>query len=153
MKLKLIKHIIPIAIIITLMASCSSSKIVLSNNANIDKYKYVILGNESSDDRELDDIVMAVQNQIAAINLQALSTSNISKASECSDGSLTPKIHVTSEKWDGGHTYITVTFYDYNNNQRITAVESNGIGMTVSHDQDIALGAIRKKIKKLSNNH
>lgn len=66
------------------MASCSSSKIVLSNNANIDKYKYVILGNESSDDRELDDIVMAVQNQIAAINLQALSTSNISKASECS---------------------------------------------------------------------
>ena len=148
MKLKLIKHIIPIAIIITLMASCSSSKIVLSNNANIDKYKYVILGNESSD-----DIVMAVQNQIAAINLQALSTSNISKASECSDGSLTPKIHVTSEKWDGGHTYITVTFYDYNNNQRITAVESNGIGMTVSHDQDIALGAIRKKIKKLSNNH
>ena len=50
-------------------------------------------------------------------------------------------------------SYITVTFYDYNNNQRITAVESNGIGMTVSHDQDIALGAIRKKIKKLSNNH
>ena len=97
MKLKLIKHIIPIAIIITLMASCSSSKIVLSNNANIDKYKYVIFGNESSGDRELDNIVMAVQSQIAATNLQALSTSNISKALECSDSILTPNIHVSSE--------------------------------------------------------
>ena len=136
--MKLIKQIIPIAIIITLMTSCASSRIVLSSNADVSKYKYVIFGSESSGDRELDDIIMAVQNQI-----------NISKVLECSDSILTPNIHVTSEKWDGGHTYITVTFYDYNNNQRIAVVKSSGIGMTVSHDQNIALGAIRKKLDKL----
>ena len=113
------------------------------------QYKYVIFGSESSGDRELDDIIMAVQNQIAETNLKVLSTSNISKVLECSDSILTPNIHVTSEKWDGGHTYITVTFYDYNNNQRIAVVKSSGIGMTVSHDQNIALGAIRKKLDKL----
>lgn len=149
MKQKFIKHIIPIAIIITLVTSCSSSKIVLSNNVNIDKYKYVIFGNESSGDRELDDVVMAVQNQIAETNLKVLSTSNISKVMECSDSILTPNIHVTSEKWDGGHTYITVTFYDYSNNQRIAVVKSSGIGMTVSHDQDIALDTIKRKLDKL----
>lgn len=107
--MKLIKQIIPIAIIITLMTSCASSRIVLSSNADVSKYKYVIFGSESSGDRELDDIIMAVQNQIAETNLKVLSTSNISKVLECSDSILTPNIHVTSEKWDGGHTYITVT--------------------------------------------
>lgn len=57
--MKLIKQIIPIVIIITLMTSCASSKIVLSSNADVSKYKYVIFGSESSGDRELDDIVMA----------------------------------------------------------------------------------------------
>ena len=144
--MKLIKQIIPIAIIITLMTSCASSRIVLSSNADVSKYKYVIFGSESSGDRELDDIIMAVQNQIAETNLKVLSTSNISKVLECSDSILTPNIHVTSEKWDGGHTYITVTFYDYNNNQRIAVVKSSGIGMTVNHDQNIALNAIKKNI-------
>ena len=104
--MKLIKQIIPIVIIITLMTSCASSKIVLSSNADVSKYKYVIFGSESSGDRELDDIVMAVQNQIAETNLKVLSASDILKVLECSDSILTPNIHVTSEKWDGGYTYI-----------------------------------------------
>ncbi len=154
MQPKFIKRIIPIVIIINiLMVSCSSSKIVLSSNANIDKYKYVIWGNKSSGDRELDDVVMTVQNQITETNLKVLATSDISKVSECLDSILTPNIHVTSEKWDGGHTYITVTFYDYNNNQPIAVVKSSGIGMTVSHDQNIALSAIRKKLDKLFKKH
>lgn len=53
---------------------------------------------------------------------------------------LTPNIHVTSEKWDGGHTYITVTFYDHGTNQSIAVVKSSGIGMSISQDQNIALG-------------
>lgn len=149
MKLRLIKQIIPIAIIITLMASCASSKIVLSSNIDISKYKYVIFGDESSGDRELDDVVMAVQNQIAETSLTVLSPSNTFKILECSDSTLTPNIHVKSEKWDGGHTYITITFYDYNNNQSVAVIKSSGIGMTVSHDQSIALSAIRKKLNML----
>lgn len=149
MKQKLIKHIIPIAAIIALMTSCASGKIVLSNDANISKYKYVIFGKETSGDRELDDVVMSVQNQIAETNLTALSPSNTLKILECSDSILSPNIHVTSEKWDGGHTYITVTFYDYSTNQSVAVIKSSGIGMTVSHDQSIALNAIRKKLNEL----
>ena len=63
-----IKHIISISIITVLITSCATGKIVLSNNANINKYKDVIFGYETSGDRELDDVVMSVQNQIAETN-------------------------------------------------------------------------------------
>lgn len=132
-----------------LITSCASSKIVLSNNANISKYKYVIFGKETSGDRELDDVVMSVQNQIAETDLTVLPASNTLKILECSDSILTPNVHVTSEKWDGGHTYITVTFYDYNNNQSVAVIKSSGIRMTVNHDQSIALSAIKKRLNKL----
>ncbi len=136
-------------IILMLITSCAAGKIVLSNNADIGKYKYVVFGNETSGDRELDDIILEVQNQIAETNLKVLLNSEISKVSACSDGILTPNIHVTSEKWDGGHTYITVTFYDYNDNRRVAVVKSSGIGVTVSQDQEIALSALKKKLDEL----
>lgn len=147
--MKLVKHILSIAIVSLIMVSCASSKVVLSNNVNIDKYKYVIFGDETTGDRELDDVVMAVQNHISSTNLKVLSSTNRLNILECSDSILTPNIHITSEKWDGGHTYITVTFYDYNSNQRVAVVKSSGIGMTVGHDQNIALGAIEKELDKL----
>ena len=81
--------------------------------------------------------------------MTVLSVSNTLKIFESSDSILTPNIHVTSEKWDGGHTYITVTFYDYSTNQSVAVIKSSGIGMTVAHDQSIALSAIRKKLNKL----
>ena len=129
-KAKVYNLYISIAAMIVLMTSCASEKIVLSNDVNISKYKYVIFGKETSGDRELDDVVMSVQNQIAETNLIVLSSSNILKICECSDSILSPNIHVTSEKWDGGHTYITVTFYDYNTNQSVAVIKSSGIGMT-----------------------
>lgn len=147
--MKLVKHILAIAIVLLIMVSCASSKVVLSNNVNIDKYKYVIFGDETTGDRELDDVVMAVQNHISSTNLKVLSSTNRLNILECSDSILTPNIHITSEKWDGGHTYITVTFYDYNSNQRVAVVKSSGIGVTVGHDQNIALGAIEKELDKL----
>ena len=147
--MKLVKHILSIVFISLIMISCASSKVVLSNNVSIDKYKYVIFGDETTGDRELDDVVMAVQNHISGTNLRVLSSTNRLNILECSDSILTPNIHVTSEKWDGGHTYITVTFYDYNSNQRVAVVKSSGIGMTVGHDQNIALGAIKKELNKL----
>ena len=79
MKQKFIIYIISIAAMIVLMTSCASGKIVLSNDVNISKYKYVIFGKETSGDRELDDVVMSVQNQIAETNLIVLSSSNILK--------------------------------------------------------------------------
>ena len=92
---------------------------------------------------------MSVQNQIAAASLTVLSESNTQKISECADSILTPNIHVTTEKWDGGHTYIIVTLYDYKTNQSVAVIKSSGIGMTIKHDQNIALAAIEKELNKL----
>lgn len=142
-------QLISIVFITFLMMSCASGKIILSNNANINKYKYVIFGNESSGDRELDDVAMLVQNQISETKLTVISASNTPKIFECSDSILSPNIHVTSEKWDGGHTYITISFYDYNTNQMVAVIKSSGIGLTISHDQSIALSAIRTKLNEL----
>ena len=149
MKQHFIEKIILSSIITILMLSCASSKIVLSNSVDISKYKYVIFEKETAGDRELDDIVMSVQNQIATTNLTVLSEANSSKISECADSILTPNIHVTTEKWDGGHTYIIVTLYDYTTNQSIAVIKSSGIGMTIKNDQNIALAAIGKEINKL----
>lgn len=148
MKLKSIEPMIAVIILI-LMTSCATGKIILSADADIGKYKYVVFGNEASGDRELDDVLLEVQNQIAETNLKVLSASETSKVRTFADGILTPNIHVKSEKWDGGYTYITVTFYDYYNNQCIAVVKSSGIGVTVSHDQDMALGALRKRLDEL----
>lgn len=149
--MKSVKHILSIVIISLIMASCASSKVILSNNVNIDKYKYIIFGTKTTGDRELDDVMMAVQNHISSTNLIVLSSTNRLNTLECSDCILTPNIHVTSEKWDGGHTYITVSFYDYNSNQCVAVVKSSGIGITVSQDQNIALEAIKKELDKLFN--
>lgn len=148
MKQKSIKLMIAVIILI-LMTSCAAGKIVLSNNADIDRYKYVVFGDETSGDRELDDVILEVHNQIAETNLKVLSNSEISKVLVGPNVILTPNIHVTSEKWDGGHTYITVTFYDYNDHQCVAVVKSSGIGVTVSQDREIALGALKKKLDEL----
>ena len=128
------------------LTSCSSSaNLVVSNGANISKYKYVSFGKEQTGDRELDDVVMLVQNEITNTKLQPIS---LTYAPDDYLGyTLTPHINVKSEKWDGGHTYITITFYDLLTDQSVAVVKSSGIGLTISHDQSLALSAIRKKLR------
>lgn len=150
MKRKLI-HLILLCIISVFAASttsCSSSaKLVVSNNANLSKYKYVSFGKEQSGDRELDDVMMLVQNEIANTKLQPIS---LTYAPDDYLGyTLTPHINVKSEKWDGGHTYITITFYDLLTDQSVAVIKSSGIGLSISQDQKLALGAIRKKLQSV----
>lgn len=150
MKRKLI-HLILLCIISVFAASttsCSSNaKLVVSNNANLSKYKYVSFGKEQSGDRELDDVMMLVQNEIANTKLQPIS---LTYAPDDYLGyTLTPHINVKSEKWDGGHTYITITFYDLLTDQSVAVIKSSGIGLSISQDQKLALGAIRKKLQSV----
>ncbi len=128
--------------------SCSSSaKLVVSNSANLSKYKYVSFGKEQSGDRELDDVMMLVQNEIANTKLQPI---YLAYAPDDYLGyTLTPHINVKSEKWDGGHTYITITFYDLLTDQSVAVIKSSGIGLSISQDQKLALGAIRKKLQSV----
>ena len=145
MKYNFLKQIMPITMLATLAISCVSSKVVLSNGADIGKYKYVVFGSEVSGDRNLDDVVMSVQNLIAETGLRVLPESDKSEIIEHFDSILTPYIHISS----GDKTHITVTFYDYKDNQRIAIVKSSGMGMTVSNDHNIALNAMKKKLNNL----
>ena len=61
-----------IAVVIILQA-CSTSKAVISHEIDLSKYSYVVFGKETTGDRELDDIVMAVQNEIADTKLRVIS--------------------------------------------------------------------------------
>lgn len=65
---------------------------------------------------------------------------------------MSPKISVKSEKWEGGHTYISIIFYDYDTNQSIAVIKSSGIGMTISDDQRLAYRAIKKELDKAFGN-
>lgn len=144
--MKILGTFVTFIVSILLFVSCSSSKAVVSTGVDLSKYQHVVFGSETTGDRALDDVMLMVQNEIANTKLNVVSSYNLSSAGMYI---LTPHISVTSEKWDGGHTYITITFYDYYTNQAVVVVKSSGIGMTVSHDQDIALGAIKKKLQKV----
>ena len=137
-----------LSVFLMTLTSCSSSaKLVVSNGANISKYKYVSFGKEQTGDRELDDVMLLVQNEIANTKLQPIS---LTYAPDDYLGyTLTPHINVKSEKWDGGHTYITITFYDLYTDQSVAVVKSSGIGLSISQDQKLALGAIRKKLQTI----
>lgn len=141
-------------IITTMMIflSCSTSKSVISYDTNLSKYTYVIFGDESTGDRELDDIVLTIQNEIANTRLKVIPAQDNFTQTTLGKNILSPNIHVLTEKWDGGHTYITITFYDYNTKQRVAVIKSSGIGLTISQDQRIAINAIRKELKKALGN-
>lgn len=135
-------------IVVLFLSSCSSSaKLVVANGADISKYKYVAFSNDITGDHELNDIMLLVQNEIANTQLQPISINYA--PDKYLEYTLTPIINVKSEKWDGGHTYITITFYDLQTDQSVAVVKSSGIGMSISQDQKLALGAIRKKLQSI----
>lgn len=144
--LLLVTFLILLAVSSMVFTSCSSSaNLVLSSGTNISKYKYVSFGKEQEGDRELDDIMLLVQNEIVNTKLQPIS---LTYAPDDYLGcTLTPHINVKSEKWEGGHTYITITFYDLYTDQSVAVIKSSGIGLSISQDQKLALGAIRKKLQ------
>ena len=137
------------AFVSLLLISCASSKstTTIAKGNNLSNYKYVVFGSEDEGDAELADILMMVQNDISE-KLQVVSPEkarNLIRQGECV---LTPRINVKTEKWNGGHTYISISFYDYDTNKSVAVVKSSGIGMTISHDQKLAYKAIKKELDK-----
>lgn len=133
----------------TTLTSCATSKAVFATGVNMSKYEYVVFGDKSNGDRELDDVVMLVQNEISNTKLTVVSSTNALKLIADGKYVLSPSINVTSEKWDGGHTYITINFHDFDTNQSVAVIKSSGIGLTVSHDQSIALKSISQKLQEI----
>lgn len=136
-------------VVVIILQACSTSKSVISHGIDLSKYSYVVFGKESIGDRELDDIVMVVQNEIANTKLDVISEQDGLAKMAVGEFVLSPNIHISRKKLDTGmQTYITITFYDYNTNQSIAVIKSSGIGVTISQEQNMALGAIRKELKK-----
>lgn len=134
---------------ICLMMSCASSKsaTTISNGVTLSDYKYIIFGREDDGDAELADILMIVQNKLSE-KLTVVSPTSATEIISNGGKILSPRISVKSEKWDGGHTYISISFFDYATNQSVAVVKSSGIGLTISHDQKLALSAIEKELDK-----
>ena len=131
------------------MISCASSKCTtISNGIALSDYKYIVYGKEDNGDAELADILMMVQNELSD-KLVVLSPMKAQLLLEQGEKILSPRISVKTEKWDGGHTYISISFYDYETNQSVAVVKSSGIGLSISHDQKLALSAIKKELNKV----
>lgn len=119
----------------------------MAKGNDISKYKYVVFGNDDKGDAELADILMMVQNDISD-KLQAVSPEKTRTLIYQGERVLSPRINVKTEKWDGGHTYISISFYDYETNQSVAVVKSSGIGLSISQDQKLAYKAIKKELDK-----
>ena len=138
------------SIVAIFLSSCASSKVTttISNGYALNQYKYVVYSSENNGDAELDDIIMMVQNLISE-KLQVVSADKAKDLVFNNEKVMSPKISVKTEKWDGGHTYISISFYDFNTNQNIAVVKSSGIGLSISQDQKLAYKAIKKELNKV----
>ena len=101
-----------VAIVSLLLVACASSKsaTTVANGNDLSKYKYVVFGNDDEGDAELADIMMMVQNDISE-KLQVVSPDKALTLIRQGESVLSPRINVKTEKWDGGHTYISISFY------------------------------------------
>ena len=145
---KFISYFIVMAVV-SVLSSCASSKSTSTvlNGTDFSKYKYVVLATSGDGDAELEDIVMMVQNEISE-KLHVVSAEKATLLLSIGEKVVSPKINVKTEKWEGGQTYISVNFYDYETNQSIAVVKSSGIGWTISQDQELAYKAIKKELNK-----
>lgn len=148
--MKKLIHTFALFSVLMLITSCASSKstTAISNGISLSNYKYIVFGKEDNGDAELADILMMVQNELSG-KLVVLSPMKALQLLEEGEKILSPRISVKSEKWDGGHTYISISFYDYETNQSVAVVKSSGIGLSISHDQHLAFSAIRKELNKV----
>ena len=142
-------HYLLFALISLLIVSCAASQstTTIAKGNNVSNYKYVVFGSEDEGDAELADILMMVQNDISE-KLQVVSPEKARILIRQGERVLSPRINVKTEKWDGGHTYISISFYDYDTNQSVAVVKSSGIGLSISQDQELAYKAIKNELDK-----
>lgn len=134
-----------------LLMSCASSTTTVSNGSDLSLYKYVVFGTEETGDDELADMTLLMVNALSE-RLSPVSSEKALSLISSGQKVLTPNIRVTSEKWDGGSTYISLILYDFDTGQKIAVIKSSGIGLTIPQDQKLAFKAIMKEIDKALHN-
>ena len=136
-----------IATFALLLQSCVSSRssTTIARDVNLLNYNHIIFGDDDGKGSvQLNDLMLMVEN-ILTQRFKTVTPSEAQNLILQGQSILSPKIDITTEKWDGGHTFITITFYDYSTNQRIAVVKSSGIGFSISQDQKLALKGIKKE--------
>ena len=91
---------------------------------------------------------MAVQNEIADTRLKVVSAQEGLAKIAIGEPVLSPNIHVSTDTWSG-LTSITITFYDYETNNMVVVLKSEGVRVIISKGQNVALSAISKKLRKV----
>lgn len=134
-----------------LLSSCGSSHTVLSKYTTVpvSSYKYVVFGeNQDKTVNSLDGVMMEAESDISSF-LMPVSSSQARELVEKGGLILSPKIHVQTQYWDGGHTIITVDLIDWNTGRSVALLKGSGCGLSILQDQNLALRSIRKQLRKL----
>lgn len=133
-------------ITVLMLCSCGTSETTISTGVNLREYKHCVLGTENiNGDADVTDIVLKVENILPEV---FTIVSRNEAESLILDGKkvLTPSTNVKSEKWDGGYSYISVSFRDLKTGRLLAVSKSSGQGMSINEDQEIALGKIKKEL-------
>lgn len=134
-----------------LLSSCASSHTVLSQYTTVpvNSYKYVVFGeNQDKTVNSLDGVMMEVESDISTF-LMPVSSYQARYLVEKGELVLSPKIHVQTQYWDGGHTIITVDLTNWYTGRSIALLKGSGCGLSILQDQNLALRSIRKQLRKL----
>lgn len=138
-----------------LLSSCGSSHTVLSQYTTVpvSNYKYVVFGeNQDKTANSLDGVMMEVESDISSFLMPVSRAQAYELVENKGELVLSPKIHVQTQYWDGGHTIITVDLIDWHTGRSVALLKGTGCGFSILHDQNLALGSIRKQLRKLFKN-
>lgn len=135
-----------------LLSSCVSSHTVLSQYTTVpvSSYKYVVFGEDQDKTaNSLDGVIMEAQSDISSFLVPVSRAQAYELVENKGEFVLSPKIHVQTQYWDGGHTIITVDLIDWHTGRSVALLKGTGCGFSILHDQNLALGSIRKQLRKL----
>ena len=128
------------------LVSCGTSETVVSTGVNLSEYKYCLLGTgATSGDADVTDIILKVENILPEV-FTIVSKERAYYLVQEGKKVLTPDISVKSEKWDGGYSYISISFRDLSTGRLLAVTKSSGQGMSIEEDQNIALNKIYKEL-------
>lgn len=140
------KKVLFAIMLLCFLVSCGTSETVVSTGVNLSEYEYCLLGTDStSGDADVTDIILRVENILPEV-FTIVSKERAYYLAQEGNKVLTPDISVKSEKWDGGYSYISVTFRDLLTGRLLAVTKSSGQGMSIEEDQHIALQKIRKEL-------
>ena len=128
------------------LVSCGTSETVVSIGVNLSEYEYCLLGTgATSGDADVTDIILKVENILPEV-FTIVSKERAYYLVQEGKKVLTPDISVKSEKWDGGYSYISISFRDLSTGRLLAVTKSSGQGMSIEEDQNIALNKIYKEL-------